>query len=167
VRAAKPKLSLRPAAAEDAKLLWRWANDPVVRAASFNSARIPWPTHEAWFAKRLTRPRRARIYLAHAGGSQRSGSPVGQVRFEKSGPARAVISVVVAPDQRGRGIGATLIREGCQQARKDLSVRRVLAYIRDDNAASIAAFERAGFTRLRRSKVRGNPALLLVWQARS
>ena len=161
MRAARPKLSLRPAAAGDAKLLWRWANDPLVRAASFNSARIPWPTHEAWFAKRLARPRRARIYLAQARGET---APVGQIRFEKSGPGRAVVSVVVSPNQRGRGLGAALIRSGCLQASKDLGVRRVLAYIREDNAASIAAFERAGFSRLRRAKVGGNAAVLLIWQ---
>jgi RimJ/RimL family protein N-acetyltransferase len=155
---------LRPAADDDAKLLWHWANDPAVRAASFNSARIPWRTHEAWFAKRLARPQSARIYIAHA----RSGNaPVGQVRLEKSAPTRAVVSVVVAPDQRGRGIGAALIHAGCMRAAQDLGVSRVLAYIRDDNAASIAAFERAGFKHLRRAKVGGNQAVLLVWQPAS
>lgn len=161
--AAKLQLRLRSAADGDAKLLWQWANHPSVRAASFSSARIPWRTHLAWFAKRLARPQRARIYVALARGS---ADPVGQVRFEKSAAGRAVVSVVVAPDQRGRGIGAALIAAGCLRAAQDLGVTRVLAYIRDDNAASITAFERAGFVRLRRAKVGGNDAVLLVWQAK-
>jgi spore coat polysaccharide biosynthesis predicted glycosyltransferase SpsG len=47
-------LSLRPANADDARLIWEWASDPTVRAVSFTSVPIPWETHVRWFDSKLS-----------------------------------------------------------------------------------------------------------------
>ncbi|HLF07214.1 MAG TPA: UDP-2,4-diacetamido-2,4,6-trideoxy-beta-L-altropyranose hydrolase, partial [Thermoplasmata archaeon] len=49
-------ISFRRAASGDARLVWEWANDPDTREASFDTAPIPWETHEDWFAKKVVDP---------------------------------------------------------------------------------------------------------------
>ena len=39
-----PRVALRFATPQDARLLWEWANDPVTRQVSFSTAPIPWTT---------------------------------------------------------------------------------------------------------------------------
>jgi UDP-2,4-diacetamido-2,4,6-trideoxy-beta-L-altropyranose hydrolase len=38
-------ITLKRATQEDCRLIWKWANDPDVRAASFSSKPIPYDTH--------------------------------------------------------------------------------------------------------------------------
>jgi RimJ/RimL family protein N-acetyltransferase len=152
-------MRLRPAVAADARLLWRWANDPATRAWSYLSAKIPWEGHRRWLAGKLETPRRSRIYVAMAPG------PAGQIRFEVVRAGVARVGVSVAPEQRGRGLGVRIIRQGCRRASRDLGLRRVLAYIKTENAASVRAFERAGFRFVRRAAPHGAPSLLLAWNA--
>ncbi len=56
-------LHLRRARADDIRILWEWANDSEVRAASFSSAPIPWETHVAWFTEKMA-PARSLIFIA-------------------------------------------------------------------------------------------------------
>jgi UDP-2,4-diacetamido-2,4,6-trideoxy-beta-L-altropyranose hydrolase len=134
-------LVLREAEAGDARLLFEWVNDPVVRAQSFTQTTIPWQDHERWFAKRLAD---ARCLLLIAEDAQ--GRPVGQVRFDLDDDARAIISVAMAPEQRRRGYGAAAIAQACEALRTRHGALTVLAYIRQDNVASQRAFSRAGFS---------------------
>ena len=40
---------LRRAEANDSRMIWSWANDPLTRAVSFSSDPIPWESHVEWF----------------------------------------------------------------------------------------------------------------------
>ncbi|MBE2267254.1 MAG: UDP-2,4-diacetamido-2,4,6-trideoxy-beta-L-altropyranose hydrolase [Anaerolinea sp.] len=149
------KLWLRPAQADDARLIWEWANEPVVRAASFNSAPIPWEDHVRWFTGKLSDPH-ALILI----GMDADDLPIGQVRFDVEG-AEAIISVMVTTARAGKGFGADLIERGVQRVlREHPSVERVLAYIKTENSASIRAFEKAGFAFKQDATVKDNPARL-------
>jgi UDP-2,4-diacetamido-2,4,6-trideoxy-beta-L-altropyranose hydrolase len=134
-------LKLREAELSDARLLFAWANDPIARAQSFTQATIPWTDHERWFTRKLAD---ARCLLLIAEDAQ--GRPVGQIRFDLGEDATAVISVAVAPDQRGRGYGAAAIAQACELLRVRHGALTVRAYIRLDNIASQRAFSRAGFS---------------------
>lgn len=134
-------LTLRTAEPGDARLLFDWVNDPVVRAQSFTQTAIPWQDHERWFARKLAD---ARCLLLIAEDAQ--GNPVGQVRFDLTDDASAIISVAIAPAYRGRGYGAAAIARACETLRLLHGARTVLAYIRRDNLASQGAFSRAGFS---------------------
>jgi RimJ/RimL family protein N-acetyltransferase len=134
-------LRLRDAEPGDARLLFEWANDPVARAQSFTQASIPWEDHERWFARKLAD---ARCVLLVAEDAQ--GRPVGQVRFDLGEDACAIISVAVAPEQRGQGYGGATIAQACEALRLRRGAMKVLAYIRVDNLASQRAFSRAGFS---------------------
>jgi UDP-2,4-diacetamido-2,4,6-trideoxy-beta-L-altropyranose hydrolase len=134
-------LKLREAEPRDVRLLFDWANDPAARAQSFTQATIPWEDHERWFARKLAD---ARCLLLIAEDAQ--GRPVGQVRFDVGEDASAIISVSMAPEQRGRGYGAAAIAQACEALRARRGALTVLAYIRPDNLASQRAFSRAGFS---------------------
>jgi UDP-2,4-diacetamido-2,4,6-trideoxy-beta-L-altropyranose hydrolase len=133
----EPLITLRPAAADDAVAIYAWRNDPETRAASFNSEPIEWQDHLAWFDLALRDPR-TRIFVAAL-----SGEPVGTARLERRGEL-ATISVMVAPAARSRGLASPIIRATVAFA-SELGARDVEAYIRPANAASLRAFEAAGF----------------------
>jgi RimJ/RimL family protein N-acetyltransferase len=131
------ELVLRPATRADARLLFGWANDPSTRAASFSSAPIPWETHVAWLDRRLADPE-CRLWIGEA-----DRWAVGTVRVERR-HGDIEISVTIAPDARGRGLAAPLIRLGTSSWLAD-HPGPVLAYIKPGNAASIRAFSSAGY----------------------
>ena len=155
------KVRLRPACPSDARRLWIWANDSETRRASFNPGRIPWAEHVEWLRSRLA-SKSIRIYLGVGPG----GRAVGQVRFEVDRPGRAVVSIVVAPAARGKGIGKLLLAQGLPRAAKDLRVRTVRAYVKSGNPASLALFRTGGFRRVRRLVRGGARSVLLSRPAR-
>ena len=129
--------------ADDAALLFEWANDPVVRSAAFSTDPIPWAEHVAWLAGRLDDPA-ASIYLA----SSADDKPVGVVRFEQSGEdgPTAEISVVVAQNRRGEGWGPAIIRAGVRRLLDDVpGITVVTARVKPENAPSLTSFDDAGF----------------------
>jgi len=133
------KLAIRNATIDDATLLWVWANDSETRRSSFQSDPIPWETHLDWLETRLA-DSATRIYVLSAG-----STPKAAARFELGDACVAVVSVVVDPHERGRGWGTRALRISCRAAVRDLDLKRIDAYIKPGNNASIIAFERAGF----------------------
>ena len=138
------QLSLRSAVAADARLLWEWANDPVVRAAAFSQEPIPWTTHQTWLSERLREPA-CRIYIV-----ERQGRPLGQIRFQAAGPApgRTEVGVSLAAGSRREGWGAPLIISGMARLRDEGFDGAVHALVKTVNVASARAFETAGFERM-------------------
>jgi UDP-2,4-diacetamido-2,4,6-trideoxy-beta-L-altropyranose hydrolase len=134
-----PSINLRPATPDDAELLLAWANEPATRAASLRSDPIDRPTHLAWLAARLASPS-CRIWIGTT-----DDEAVGVVRFEVGDDGRATVSIAVAPEARGRGLGRRLLAAGIEAARIELRPRGFRARIRADNEASIAVFRGAGF----------------------
>lgn len=132
-------ICLRPVSHSDIELLWDWANDPVTRQNSFDSAKIPWEEHSSWCKKKLS-DADCRLWIASNGGS----APVGCVRFDCK-ESEATISLTVAPSARGKGYGAKIIQQGCDRLFAESSFRLVHAYIKPDNIASVKVFEAAGF----------------------
>jgi len=151
-------LRVRPATTDDALLLWNWANDPKVRAVSFHSEPIPWETHRRWFASKL-QDENCRIMVAELPGA----GPVGVVRFETEGD-EAAISVSVAKEFRGQGLGAETIRRGTEIFLAETTARCVRAFVKPDNTTSLRAFENAGYQPTGEVSHEGRPARLLIAQ---
>lgn len=154
-------LVLRPATERDDRILFEWANDPTVRAASFSTAPIPWEEHRAWLRTRLGDPH-SRLYVADL-----AGQPIGAARFALQ-PPRATIAVSVAAEARGRGIGERLIALASHRLFAETKVTGIDAWIRPGNAASIRSFVAAGYVRrARRATPAGvSPqALLLTYES--
>ena len=133
-------LQLRRATADDAHLLWEWANDPSTRQASYRSNHIPWEEHLSWFQRRMASPDICAFYIATTG----SGQSVGTVRFDRDGDV-AEMSLTLAPQARGKGWGAKLIRLSGFQVVDERFCREVFGHVKASNTASLMAFRRAGF----------------------
>jgi RimJ/RimL family protein N-acetyltransferase len=142
-------LSLRSAVAADCATIFRWANDPDTRANSFSPDAIAWDDHRRWFDEILGDPaRQLHIILA-------SGEAIGQARFEPCGEGEAEMSVSLAPEWRGRGLAAAVIRLVTAAAGAEV----VHAYVKPGNETSRRAFLRAGYVELGTATRKGSPAV--------
>ncbi len=87
--------------------------------------------HKSWMESTTDR-----IFVA-----EENGVAVGTVRFVRH-PHELEVGLVVAPEFRGRGYAALML-----DLAKAEAWRPLVAYVREDNARSLAAFARAGFKR--------------------
>jgi UDP-2,4-diacetamido-2,4,6-trideoxy-beta-L-altropyranose hydrolase len=148
---------LRQVRADDRQLLWEWANDPDVRAASFCQDPIPWEDHVAWFDKKLLQ-NGSRIFVAE----DDDATPAGQIRFEQLPDGDWEIGISVAKAMRGRGLGGELIRLGVREMERKNPDARFHANVKQANVASVKAFEEASFERAGVEQVRGHAAIHFV-----
>jgi len=132
-------LTARRAEAGDAELLRQWRNDPETRRRSFTKTSVSVAEHRAWLHTRLASDRAA-IWIFSDG-----VVPVGQVRVDVDGEV-AEVSIVVAPERRGRGYGKAMLSEAMSLLRRDFgSDVRARALVLDDHEASLRTFKACGF----------------------
>ncbi|RFP63761.1 UDP-2,4-diacetamido-2,4,6-trideoxy-beta-L-altropyranose hydrolase [Hymenobacter lapidiphilus] len=157
LRRPPPPFALRPATPADSAQLLAWANEPAVRRFSFNPEPVAEADHERWFAARLADDH-ALLLLAQ---DAATGRPAGLIRFTVEAET-ATLSYLLDADFRGRGLAPLLLLAGTRRLLAQFPrVRRVLGHVQAANAASVHAFERAGF----QQKGTINPAdsLTFVW----
>jgi len=155
------ELRLRPARNTDCELLFSWANDAAVRSASFYPAPVLWQEHASWFAQKMNDPESV-IYIGETNASE----PVGQVRFQLEGD-EAILSTMVAPSFRGAGWGKELVSFSIRTLVRSRPVRRVKAFVKPENRASVRLFGSAAFRRDGDDQVAGQAALRFAWDSRS
>ncbi len=155
------ELTLRLVRESDCRLLFEWAIDPMARAASFHSAAISWEDHARWFAERLQDPHSV-IYI----GQNVAGEPVGLVRFQIKNDS-AVLSVNVAAEFRGEGWGRELIAFSTHALVRAFSIRRIDAFVKPDNQASVSLFEASGFQHAARERIADQDALRFALECRN
>lgn len=131
--------TLRRAEHADARELWRLANASGVRENAFHSAPIPYDTHVAWLARKLDSDEAMMWVLVGESGL------LAQVRYDRVDAGTALIDITVAPDARGRGIGAELLRRTHRAACQGLAVGKTRGVVFKTNVASARIFEKAGF----------------------
>lgn len=157
-------LRLRPVRSEDRRLLWEWANDPEVRAASFTSDPIQWESHVSWFDAKLADScstiEKCRMFIAE----DEEGVAVGQIRFEFRGEAGWNVGISLSKDMRGRGLASELIGRGVQELHKCEDRSLIHAYVKPKNIASVRAFERACFASLGTEQILGQAAVHLIYR---
>lgn len=139
--AAPSGVVLRAARVQDCRRIWRWRNDEETRRASFDSSPIPFGRHERWFRESLGRQDR-RIYVIVV-----DGQPAGVARLDLEG-GQGIVSIHLAPAWRGRGVGPAALDALAELAFGALGLDRLVASVKPDNPASLATFEKAGFTRV-------------------
>lgn len=133
---ASERIQLIEAQESDAKQIFEWANDPSVRANSFNPKPINWEEHCKWFQSKLD-SKDSRIYLA-----KQNDQAIGQVRLElKNGSWE--IDCSVAKEHRGKGLGKQLIQYA---SLKLVPGDKLSAKVKADNLPSCMIFEKLGFS---------------------
>jgi spore coat polysaccharide biosynthesis protein SpsF len=137
-RAPNDGLRLRPATESDEELLLVWRNDPGTVRSSLASAVVAPEDHHRWFGDRLA-DAGCRVLVAES-----HGTAVGTVRVDVS-EGTGVVSITIAPDRRGEGLGGAVLRQLLRDLSGDAQVVDLVAAVRAENAASLAAFGSAGF----------------------
>jgi len=140
-------VDLRPLEADDATLLYRWANDPAT-AGAFDALQ---PRTLAQVQRQIAEQRA----LTEEGGelliARKDGTAVGvvqshRVRYGPHSPAFN-IGIEVAFDQRGHGYGAEAQRLLADYLLYVFPIGRVEASTDVENIPEQRALEKAGFTR--------------------
>ena len=132
-------VQLREATADDAERVWKWRNEPCVRAASLDSDPIPLDDHKRWFERRLQRSNVVIMIV-----SDEDGIDIGYVRFEIE-TDEAEISIALDPRSRGMGHGTAAIQSASDLLINAGRVRSIVALIKSGNEGSVRAFTKAGY----------------------
>lgn len=142
-------IRLREANMSDLDLTFEWAQDPVTRAVSFSRRPISFEEHCSWLRQKLSDPNSV-VLIAETD----RGRAVGLIRFDEGG----IVGISVAKPYRGKGLSQAIILQGLAFLRHIEAfndVEMLYAYIKMENAASVHAFEKAGFRRLGEHEVKG------------
>jgi len=131
--------SFRFAELHDAALYYKWANDLVVRQNSFNTNEISYQQHIDWFSHKLN-SKECFFYLF----LNEEKLPVGQVRIDKSNN-EIVIGISIDENLRGKGLGVQLLNQASTDYLHKFPHAEIIAYIKEENIASIHQFSKAGF----------------------
>ncbi len=123
----------RQVVSSDARLLYSWANDSIVRASSLDGRVISWPTHLDWFHRKLQN-RFSRIFIYY-----HKNNPIGTIRFDLSNDGYKV-SYLVDSSFRGKGFGKLIIFDAVER-----NFGKLMAEVKIDNFASNIIFRKAGF----------------------
>lgn len=133
-------IALRKAALEDMELLFKWRNDPWIVALGSTSSTVSWEEHKSWFKNTLSSAERQLYFITQ------DHLPLGQVRFDRENENWCEVSIYLMKEYTGKGLGVLALKKGCETILKQWSqLTAVVAYIKDDNQASISAFKKAGF----------------------
>lgn len=148
-------ITARRADINDASVLYDWRNDPSVRAVSRQKEELSWTGHIQWLSQTLARTDRELWII------QRSGEPVGTVRFDRLDEEGSVweVSITVAPSLRGQGLASILLREAeaeflRSRPEEERESVEFIAEMLESNPASRRLFEREGYE----GGLKGDPA---------
>ncbi len=126
---------LREATLEDIDLIFRWANDPIVRKNSFNSNPILYDNHVAWYHRMMEDDSVLQFVLME------DDEPVGQIRLtvEKD---EAEIGYSIALNHRGKGYGHRILQLTEEEMKKHHpEIKRLIAKVKPENEASNRLFQ--------------------------
>ncbi len=131
---------LKKAEAEDIDLLFRWANDPVVRNNSFNINPITYENHVNWFNKNMGNPTVLQFIMMD------EEAPVGQIRLNVDGD-EAEIGYSIGPEFRGKGYGHKILQLVSEEVRMNYpEIKRLIAKVKPANKPSNTLFIKEGYS---------------------
>jgi UDP-2,4-diacetamido-2,4,6-trideoxy-beta-L-altropyranose hydrolase len=130
-------LTLKNAADRDIDTVFKWQCLPETRRYANDDSMPTWHDHETWMHKKL-RSQTDFFYIIFA-----EDQDVGVVRLDQSSTKVYVISIYIVSTHHGKGI-----------AKKALAVIdelhpnvRIIAEVKQENLASVALFESAGYSK--------------------
>ena len=152
-------ISFRPATMADARQIFDWRNDPLVRQNSFNQNELKWEEHLKWFEQKVNNSRCQMFIICNE-----NTIPIGQVRFDLDEKKTAVVSISLEEKFRSKGNGEESLRQTCGHLTKEHKAERIIAYIKKENKASYRSFLKAGFKVAAEAKIHSIDSYVLEWQ---
>jgi UDP-2,4-diacetamido-2,4,6-trideoxy-beta-L-altropyranose hydrolase len=133
------KLSARFVNSNDIATLFRWVNDPMVRAMSLKSEDVSLVEHTAWFDSGLNGNDR---YIAIV--ETQNNIPVGQVRIDVVGKL-GLLDYSIDRIFRGNGLSKSLVRKGIDLIVSMVDVGVIRAVVKSINVVSQSVLLSVGF----------------------
>lgn len=153
-------VAMRAAVTADALQVWRINSEPSVRDQSFDPSPIPLAGHFDWYDRQLTSQSAAWFVF------ERGHEIAAIVRYDRAGDGQsAELGFAVASPFRGLGLGARTLADSWAAACQALQVPVVRGAVITSNAASAAAFRRAGFFEAGRETRHGRDCLVFERRA--
>ncbi|NKB49971.1 MAG: UDP-2,4-diacetamido-2,4,6-trideoxy-beta-L-altropyranose hydrolase [Alphaproteobacteria bacterium] len=127
-------IRLRAAELVDAALMYDWQIHRDTRKYARCESMPPFREHMSWLRQRLTNAGCLFTII------ERDGAPAGILRLDACSDGYE-ISIVVAPNRRNQSIGAAALQLG----RALVPGKKLSAYVKRENTASVRLFESAGY----------------------
>lgn len=131
---------IRKATNKDALLYFNWANETEVRKQSFNSQLITFTDHTTWFEKKLADKQCIMLIV-----EDEANSPIGQIRFQQEEEDAYTIGISIDKVWRGKKMALEMLSLSANYFFNIYSAKKIYAFIKEDNIASISSFEKAGY----------------------
>lgn len=128
-------LALRSATMDDAESIWHWRR--ALPVSHFHVQSTPSRReHLSWFSGALSDAGR-RLYVA--------GDPsIAHLRLDLDDKGHAAVSIILAPDARGKGLGLRLLSLLAGAGRAE-GLSALVAEVHSENTASIGLFRAGGY----------------------
>ncbi len=132
-------IDLRAATLADADRLFAWRNDPITCANSRSTGAVAREDHDRWMKFNVAQGYPQHMVMI----AESDTGSIGVVRFdaERRDVMRYEVSITLAPEHRGFGLGRPVLAQACAYM-PDFSLSAV---IRTNNTASRKIFAECGF----------------------
>lgn len=135
---------LKEATIEDIDILYKWANDPLVRQNSFSTEKIRYEDHVKWFNRVLKEDNYAQyIYMD-------GENPIGQVHVKIENDV-AEIGYSICAEKLRMGYGSDLVSQISREIWKKFpDVTKIIGKVKSENIASQKTLLDAGYKEMYR-----------------
>ena len=138
-------ISLRKVNFSDIEFLWYLRNQSDVYKHFRKARPVSWREHIDWITPIILGVSSRNVFII-----QKSGIPVGQIRFDYK---TSDISVSILKEFRGKNIATKALTLTINEIKKQKKVKELIAEVYKKNLSSIKLFEKLGFKFI---KKRGN-----------
>jgi RimJ/RimL family protein N-acetyltransferase len=153
------RLRARLAKTNDLTMLFNWDKDALVRSMSFNQAPIDLETYKQEFRKTLSQ-QNSKLLIIEQQDESGKWIPIGQVHIDKDGE----FTMSLTSEMRGQHLAQSVIKTGIGYIRRDPSIEKLIAHIKNNNIASVKSFEKAGFRLNGETTFSGHPCLEYIYK---
>lgn len=137
----RDRVTLRRATQEDVDTAYLWQNAGSTRRFFRDPRAVSWDVHVEWWSRTIERHDR-HLLIGVVGSCD-----IGVVRFDLVQPDEVEVSLYLAPELTGLGLGPALLRAARSWVSSELpQVRRICADVDTGNSRSARAFEAAGYS---------------------
>jgi len=138
-------IKTRVATIMDSKDIFEWRNDKLTRTMSHTTDIVDWEGHSAWFASSLENKNRLLLLCENKNDSKKMAVVHFDVNY-----TRALVSINLAPDMRGKGISKQCLSGSIESFKNEFpQVTALAAEIKLENIASQRLFKSIGFVNVR------------------
>lgn len=133
------QIHYRKAKLSDLDLYFMWTNDPATRSNSFNTQEVDYQEHTEWFSRKVEDKKALLLVFENE-----ENIPVGQIRIEQK-TEENIIGISIDKNFRGLGLAFPMLTTACEVFFTEFQAKKIHAYIKKTNLASLNSFRKAGF----------------------